>query len=123
MQSVHHLQALADPTRLRLLALLEAGPLCVCHLQGVLNEPQAKVSKHLAILRGRGLVTARREGTWMVYALARPSPAALGLLPDLVATESRLQRDRQKLARLDLSCSPAGGGASGCDKRVSKVSS
>jgi ArsR family transcriptional regulator len=123
MQSVHHLQALADPTRLRLLALLEAGPLCVCHLQAVLGEPQAKVSKHLAILRRRGLVTARRDGTWMVYALAVPAPAALGGLPDLVAAESRLQRDRQKLARLDLSCSPAGGAGGGCGGKVSKVAS
>jgi ArsR family transcriptional regulator len=113
MQSVRQLQALADPTRLRLLSLLAEGPLCVCHFQTVLREPQVKISKHLAVLRGRGLVTARREGTWMVYSLVEPAPAVLGLLGELVADEARLRRDRERLARLDLSCTPAGcvGGA------------
>jgi ArsR family transcriptional regulator len=115
MQSVRQLQALADPTRLRLLALLEAGPLCVCHFQTVLAEPQAKISKHLAVLRARGLVKARRDGNWMVYALAEPGPAALDVLPGLIAAEAQLKRDAAKLKRLDLGCSPAAGARRGCD--------
>lgn len=114
MQSVRQFQALADPTRLRLLALLGAGPLCVCHFQTVLSEPQAKISKHLAVLRTRGLVTARREGHWMVYALAEPVPAALAGLDAVVAGEAQLKRDRAKLARLDLGCSPAAGARRCC---------
>lgn len=114
MQSVRQLQALADPTRLRLLALLEAGPLCVCHFQTVLREPQVKISKHLAVLRARGLVTARREGTWMVYSLVEPAPSVLGLLGAFVADEAKLRRDRERLACLDLSCTPAGGARDGC---------
>jgi len=109
MQSVRQLQALADPTRLRLLALLGAGPLCVCHFQTVLREPQAKISKHLAVLRSRGLVAARREGQWMVYSLAEPAPAASAGLDAMVKGEAQLRRDRAKLTRLDLSCSPVAG--------------
>jgi ArsR family transcriptional regulator, arsenate/arsenite/antimonite-responsive transcriptional repressor len=65
----HHL--LSDPVRLRIVNLLIEGPLCVCHFQGILGEPQVKVSKHLAILRRKGLVDARRSGNWMVYDLCR----------------------------------------------------
>ena len=42
---------LSDPTRLRLVSLLLDGPLCVCHLQDILREPQVKISKHLAYLK------------------------------------------------------------------------
>jgi ArsR family transcriptional regulator len=114
MQSVRQLQALADPTRLRLLSLMWAGPLCVCHFQTVLGEPQAKISKHLAVLRTRGLVKATRDGHWVVYAFAEPGPAALAGLAQMVEGEAQLRRDRAKLARLDLSCSPAAGARRCC---------
>jgi ArsR family transcriptional regulator len=87
----------------------------VCHFQTVLAEPQAKISKHLAVLRARGLVKARRDGNWMVYALAEPGPAALDVLPGLIAAEAQLKRDAAKLKRLDLGCSPAAGARRGCD--------
>lgn len=114
MQSVRQLQAMADTTRLRLLALLIGGPLCVCHFQAVLGEPQAKISKHLAVLRERGLVKARREGHWVVYALAEPRPAVLGVVSELAGAEAQLKRDGAKLKRLDLGCSPAAGARRVC---------
>lgn len=78
--------ALADPTRRRILHLLTQGPLCVCHFQSVLGEPQVKVSKHLAYLRQRKLVVATRRGKWVVYALpARPGPALTANLQCLQA--------------------------------------
>lgn len=64
--------ALADPTRLRILSLLESGEVCVCHIHGSLNVPQPTASRHLAYLRRTGLVRARRDGSWMHYSLARP---------------------------------------------------
>jgi ArsR family transcriptional regulator len=64
------LAACGEPTRLRLLALLEAGETCVCDLVGTLELPQPTVSRHLAVLRRAGLVVARRHGTWMWYSLA-----------------------------------------------------
>ena len=62
--------ALADPTRLRILALVAEGEVCVCHIHGSLGLPQPTVSRHLAYLRRAGLVTARRDGIWMHYSLA-----------------------------------------------------
>jgi ArsR family transcriptional regulator len=54
---------------LRILALLGNGPLCVCHIQEILSEPQVKVSKHLSYPKERGLVEATRESNWIVYRL------------------------------------------------------
>jgi ArsR family transcriptional regulator len=62
--------ALADPTRLRILALLGDGEICVCHLHASLDVPQPTASRHLAYLRKSGLVEARRDGVWMHYKLA-----------------------------------------------------
>lgn len=63
-------RAFSDRTRLRILNLLKPGELCVCDLVRVLDVPQPKVSRHLAYLRKAGLVTGRRDGLWMYYALA-----------------------------------------------------
>ena len=63
-------RALSDRTRLRILNLLQAGEVCVCHLVAVLGVPQPTASRHLAYLRKAGLVVARKEGLWMHYRLA-----------------------------------------------------
>ncbi len=65
--------ALSDPTRLRILNLLRGGELCVGDLVHLLAVPQPKASRHLGCLRNAGLVTARREGLWSFYALAKPA--------------------------------------------------
>jgi ArsR family transcriptional regulator, arsenate/arsenite/antimonite-responsive transcriptional repressor len=66
--TVEMFRALADPIRLELLAQIAArGPLCVCHLQEELPYSQSRISKHLGTLRRAGLVTSRREGTWIYY--------------------------------------------------------
>jgi len=62
--------ALSDPTRLRILALLGDGEICVCHIHASLDVPQPTASRHLAYLRKSGLVEARREGVWIHYRLA-----------------------------------------------------
>jgi ArsR family transcriptional regulator, arsenate/arsenite/antimonite-responsive transcriptional repressor len=61
------LKALADKTRLRILALLGNNEVCVCHMHDSLGLPQPTVSRHLAYLRRTGLVDARRDGVWMHY--------------------------------------------------------
>ena len=71
------LKCIADPQRLRILNLLDAGPLCVCHLQEILNAPQVKISKQLATIKQAGLITAKREGTWMIYHLTQPANGLL----------------------------------------------
>jgi len=66
-------KVLADPTRLSLAVLLAIqGETCVCKLAKAIGESDFKVSRHLAIMRLRGVVEARREGTWMHYRLAKP---------------------------------------------------
>ncbi|MCX6954942.1 MAG: metalloregulator ArsR/SmtB family transcription factor [Verrucomicrobia bacterium] len=118
MELVKIYQCLCDLTRLRVLNVLAHGPLCVCHFQAVLGEPQVKISKHLAYLRTRGLVTARREGNWVIYALpeaARRSPeleANLACLQDCARENAVMKRDLAKLAKLDIGCAPVAAGRS-----------
>lgn len=98
--------ALADATRLRILALLEDGEVCVCHIHASLGVPQPTASRHLAYLRRTGLVTARRDGIWMHYSLARQrdpvvSAVLSAALHALTHTEAatvdhaRLERERR----------------------------
>lgn len=69
------LKALADPTRLRVIALLGAGPRCACELQGAVEVPANLLSHHLRVLREAGLVAGERRGRWIDYRL-RPGPLA-----------------------------------------------
>jgi ArsR family transcriptional regulator len=109
MSLVRIYQCLCDRTRLRILNLLSQSPLCVCHLQAILGEPQVKVSKHLAYLRARGMVEARREANWMIYRIPRkPSPelrANLACLQDCVREDREFRRDGLGLERLALKLS------------------
>ncbi|MGB0409752.1 MAG: ArsR/SmtB family transcription factor [Opitutales bacterium] len=77
MSAAALLRCIADPQRLRILNLLAAGPLCVCHLQGILGAPQVKISKQLATMKQAGLIRATREGTWMIYRLEEPTDGLL----------------------------------------------
>lgn len=64
------LKALGDETRLRMVALLVHGELCVCHLERALALSQSNTSRHLTVLRAAGIVEPRRQGTWVFYRLA-----------------------------------------------------
>ena len=64
-------KALADETRLGMLALLSShGELCVCDLQQVLGINQSKTSRHLQYLKHAGLLTDRRAALWVHYRIA-----------------------------------------------------
>jgi len=91
------LKAAADPTRARILKLLERGGLCVCQVRAVLSLAPSTVSKHLTILKQAGLVHDQRDGKWIEYSLADASrnPHARPVL-DLVRTA--LARDRAAVA-------------------------
>ncbi|WP_294071560.1 metalloregulator ArsR/SmtB family transcription factor [Sphingomonas sp.] len=65
-------QALADPTRLRILALLRIMELSVGELAQVLGQSQPRVSRHLKILGDAGALGRRKEGSWVFVALAAP---------------------------------------------------
>ena len=73
MEDIAHIyKALSEQMRLRILMLLTQGELCVCDLMAVLDEPQSKVSRHLAYLKHSGLIQGKRVGTWMHYFLRDP---------------------------------------------------
>lgn len=104
MKLVKIYECLCDQTRLRLLNVLAQGPLCVCHFQEILREPQVKISKHLAYLRKRGLVVYERSGNWMVYELP-PKPSRelsvnLACLQDCARENPVFQRDLARLKKL-----------------------
>lgn len=110
MDLIQIYECFCDRTRLRILNLLAQSPLCVCHFQDILAEPQVKVSKHLAYLRERGMVFAEREQNWMIYSLPRKRDAELErnlkCLQDCVQTDRSFKRDLEKLTRLRKSCCP-----------------
>lgn len=68
-QAVKVFKALGDPTRLRIVKLLENGELCVCQLIAVLGMGQSRISRHLAILKEAGLIEDQRKGKWVHYRL------------------------------------------------------
>ena len=68
-------KTMADVKRLLIIHELREGEMSVGHLVSSLDLPQANVSQHLAILRERGIVTARREGTSIFYSLSSPKIA------------------------------------------------
>lgn len=75
----------ADHTRLRILRLLQEGPLCVGDLVDILRAPQPTVSRHLAYLRRNGFVDAQQHGLWMFYKLAPARNALHGKLLECLA--------------------------------------
>jgi ArsR family transcriptional regulator len=102
-------QALGDRTRLRLLNLLGGQELCVCYFVEVLGQPQPKISRHLASLRSVGIVTVRRQGTWMHYRTVAPQhTGAANILKETLAwmrEDRSFQADRARLTKA--CCSPA----------------
>ena len=96
-------KALADKTRLRILALLGNNEVCVCHLHDALGLPQPTVSRHLAYLRRTGLVAARREGIWMHYQVsASLDPAVRKIVAAAVDVLTRVPttaQDRKQFER------------------------
>jgi DNA-binding transcriptional ArsR family regulator len=83
-------RALADPTRLMLVcALREVEDLCVCDLAWIAERSQNLVSHHLRLLRSQGLVSSRREGKMVMYALSQEGAR---LLDSVLTAEAALER-------------------------------
>src|SRR5262245_21954708 len=96
--------SLADPTRLRILRLLERRELGVADLCHALNLPQSTVSRHLKVLADEGWVDARAEGTTRLYrsmaAEADPGARKLWLLArDQTDAWPAIEQDRLRLDR------------------------
>ncbi|HEU4429647.1 MAG TPA: metalloregulator ArsR/SmtB family transcription factor [Myxococcota bacterium] len=97
-------RTLGDPTRLRILALLEREELAVQELMEVLGMAQSRVSRHLGILREARLLRDRRDGTFVLYRFEPPADAAwrdaLALARRAVAEDPAARRDAAALARV-----------------------
>jgi ArsR family transcriptional regulator len=97
-------KALGDETRLRIVALLSHGELCVCHLETALALSQPKVSRHLAILRAAGVVADRRDRSWVYYRLLpqtdRDGERQLRALVQAFGKRALLRRDVAKLRKI-----------------------
>jgi ArsR family transcriptional regulator len=87
-------RALGEPVRLALLDALRHGEHTVGELVEATGQGQANVSRHLGVLHAAGLVSRRREGTYVHYAVADPGVYELC---DLVC--GRLQRDAEAIVR------------------------
>ncbi len=65
-------KALAHPTRLRILHILEKEELCVCTIYEALDLEQSNVSQHLKVLRDNDILKTRRDGPKIMYRISRP---------------------------------------------------
>lgn len=108
LEGEHFFRALAEPTRLRLINLLDTDEVCVCFLVEALEINQPKISRHLAYLRRAGIVSARRNGKWMHYRLKEPAEPRLAAILNTVRAwlkdSPQMQTDRSRFLRL--CCSP-----------------
>jgi ArsR family transcriptional regulator len=97
-------KALGDETRLRIVALLTHGELCVCHVEAALGISQPTASRALGVLRSEGIVEASRQGVWVHYKLAaQADPERQMQLRALIKAFARhdvLRRDVEKLVRV-----------------------
>lgn len=100
-------RALGDETRVRIVALLAHGELCVCHLEQALGLSQPNCSRQLGILKAAGVVDSRRDGTWVYYRITEQDyesvQSVLALLVETFGAERSLRADH---ARLKKSCGP-----------------
>lgn len=96
-------KALEDESRLRIVALLSHGELCVCHLESALGLTQSNTSRQLGVLRAAGVVEARREGSWGDYRLAPQvdefCKAQLKSLVGFFGKHEVLQQDVEQLVK------------------------
>lgn len=99
-------KAVGDRTRLRILKMLGAGPLCVCQIVETLKLSQSTVSKHLSILSGVDLVDSAHRGKWTFYKLAKPeTPEARRLLAAVkccASEDPEVARDLAKVGEKEI---------------------
>ena len=97
-------KALGDDVRLRVVALLSHGELCVCHIEEALDLTQPNASRHLGILRAAGIVSHQRRDKWVYYRLARQQNAEcarhMKALMASFAKKDVLRKDVAKLLKV-----------------------
>ncbi len=95
-------EAIIEPTRVRIIAALRHGELCVCELVDALETPQSTLSGHLLVLRATGFANTRKEGRWIYYSLNDQRTTLIDALffhlePD--TAQPRIRRDASRILR------------------------
>lgn len=94
-------KALSEATRVRILAALRQGELCVCELCDAMELTQSTLSTHLQVIRQAGLVTTRKEGKWIYYGLEPTQTAILEAVfsqhETALNADKRLKRDADRI--------------------------
>jgi ArsR family transcriptional regulator len=76
MNKTDFLKALSDPTRLKIVQLLnQKQALCVCDIITELDQPQPTISRHLNQLKQIGILESERKGTWIWYSISQELPS------------------------------------------------
>ena len=108
------MKAASDPTRVKMLKLLQKRTLCVCEIHTALETAQSTTSKHLKILEDAGLIVSKKDGLWVNYTLSdgSQSPYAASLIgnvkhwlddePEIIVLREKLETiDRYKIINRD----------------------
>lgn len=100
-------RALGDETRVRIVALLVHGELCVCHLEEALGLSQPNCSRQLGVLKSAGIVDSRRDGTWVYYRITEQDHESvtnvLAVIAKTFGSEKALRADHTRLKK---TCGP-----------------
>ncbi len=96
--TVQRLKALSDATRLKLLGLLSARPMCVCELTYALGLSQPTVSRHMKQLEDAGFVSRKREGSWTIFSIDASDDQSRELLEPVMG---RVGQSREIMELLD----------------------
>jgi DNA-binding transcriptional ArsR family regulator len=100
--AVRTARALGHPARMRIVAMLQSGELCVCQITEVLKLAPSTVSAHLKELRRAGLILERKDGKWVHFSLARDAAARAWIGTSLTALvdDPQLAADRDMVVEL-----------------------
>ena len=99
------LKAAADPTRARILKMLQHEEMCVCQIVATLELSQSTVSKHLSLLRAAGLIDERKDGRWLYVRLSDNAhnayaPALLDLIRGWLDRDATIRDDAKRARRI-----------------------
>jgi ArsR family transcriptional regulator len=99
-------KSLSDPSRLRILKMLQTKSLCVCEITAILDLATSTVSKHLSILKDSGFIIEEKDGKWVNYMInPRPSDSRISALMSSldfwIGDEKVIISDKQKAISVD----------------------
>jgi DNA-binding transcriptional ArsR family regulator len=106
-------KALDHPLRVRALAALRHGELCVCELVALFGLAPSTISKHMSVIADAGLVDRRREGKWTYYSLPDeaedPAVEVIRLLATLIDGDPVVSEDTESISRIQCRTEEHGG--------------